>query len=107
MNMEWGVLSPLGEAVVKETPLASRPETLEGKTVCEIWNGAYIGEVTFPMIEEMLRKRYPNVNIIPYSELPFSTVDSMKPATKTERLESIKRAFLEKGCDAVITGNGG
>ena len=107
MNMEWEVVRPLAQTVVKELPLASRLETLEGKTVYEIWNGGYRGEVTFPIIEEMLRERYPSVKIIPYSELPFSTVDSMKPATKTETLESIRRALLEKGCDAVITGNGG
>lgn len=108
MDMKWDVVSPLGEAINLETiPLAPRLSTLNGKTVCQVWNGGFLGEVTFPIIAEMLLQRYPGLKVVPYTEFPLSTVDLMKPSTKAQGLEVIRAALVEKGCDALITGNGG
>ena len=108
MSRKLEVVSPVGETVAQPlTPLAPRLDTLEGKNVCEIWNAGFRGEVTFPIIEEMLRKRYPGVKMIPYTEFSLITLISMETATKEKTLENVKAALVEKGCDALITGNGG
>jgi hypothetical protein len=107
MNAKLKVVNPVGERVSEPiTPLAPRLDTLEGKTVCEIWNGGFRGDVVFPMIEEMLKNRYPAVKIIPYTEFPLVSIASLGPETKAETLEAVRAALAQKGCDAVITGMG-
>ena len=107
MHGKVKTVSPLGEVHVKTmVPLSPRLDTLEGKTVCEIWNGGFMGEVVFPIIEEKLRKRYPGVKIIPYSRFPLVSIGSFHPGTEAETLEAVRVALVENGCDAVITGNG-
>ncbi len=108
MSEKLKVVSPVGEEVVRKiNSLAPRLDTLEGKTVCEIWNGGFKADVMFPIIDEMLRARYPGVKIIPFTEFPATTITSMESVKKAATLEAIRTALLEKGCDAVITGNGG
>ena len=108
MRIKLKVVNPLGEPLGEKTiPIAPRLDTLEGKTVCEIWNAGFKGEVIFPIIEEMLRERYRGVKVIPYTEFPLVSIGSLGPATKAETLEAVRVALVEKGCDAVITGIGG
>ncbi len=102
----YKVVSPVGKRHLRARRMPSRLSTLEGKTIGEIWNGGFRGDVTFPIIRAMLRDMYPGVKVIPYTEFPLVTVPSLKPATKAETLEAVKAAFLEKRCDAVIVGNG-
>ena len=108
MDAQLKVVSPLGTEVGEQkTPLAPRLDTLNGKTVCEIWNGGFKADVMFPIIEQMLRERYPTVRMIPFTEFPTVTIASLGSAKKAETLEAVRAALLAKGCDAVITGNGG
>jgi hypothetical protein len=108
MDAILNVVSPVGENVSETiTSLAPRLETLDGKTVCEIWNGGFKADVMFPIIEEMLRARYPSVKVIPYTEFPAVTIASLESVKKAGTLEAVRAALLEKGCDALITGNGG
>jgi hypothetical protein len=102
----YEVVSPLGEPVMTGITMAPRLNTLEGKTICEIWNGGFRGDESFPMIEGMLRERYPTVRMIPYSEFPLVTIASLHPEKKQETLEALLAKIKGKGCDAVITGNG-
>jgi len=102
----YEVVSPLGEPVMTRIAMGPRLNTLEGKTIGEIWNGGFRGNESFPMIERMLRERYPTIRIIPYSEFPLATVASFHPEKKKETLEALRAKLREKGCDAVIVGNG-
>ena len=102
----YEVVSPLGELAMKSITMAPRLNTLEGKTICEIWNGGFRGDESFPMIEKMLQERFPTAKMIPYSEFPLVTIASLHPEKKKETLEALRAKITEKGCDAVITGNG-
>jgi len=98
----YDVLSPVGETTVDAGHIAARLNTLNGKTVCEVWNGLFNGEKTFPKIRALLKNRYPDINIIPYTELPIVDI------VRTEKaLKDLHGAILQKNCDAIITGNGG
>ena len=103
------VVSPLGEPIGEIGSLAPRLETIEGKTVCEIWNGGFDGKVTFPIIEKMLKKHYPGINIVPWTEFPLTTMASgaMRGEKSSEILDVVRVALQRNKCDAVITGNGG
>jgi hypothetical protein len=102
----YEVMSPLGEPVVNRMTMAPRLDTLDGKTIGEIWNGGFRGDESFPMIEKMLRERYPTVKLIPYSEFPLVTIASLHPEKKMKTLEDLRKRMKEKSCDAVIIGNG-
>ncbi|MFC1869658.1 hypothetical protein ACFLYE_00115 [Chloroflexota bacterium] len=109
----YSVLSPCGEPTTSAGPLASRLNTLNGKTICELSTNSYNTHWSFPIIRELLKERYPDVRIIPYTEvnknLPNSTVMSLSGKTKLQQEKeqaAVSVARMYK-CDAVIAGNGG
>jgi hypothetical protein len=102
----YEVVSPLGDPVVAMITMAPRLDTLEGKTIGELWNGGFRGDESFPIIEKLLQERYPTVKLIPYTEFSVSTIASLHPEEKEKTLEALRTELKEKGCDAVITGNG-
>ncbi|HYC48597.1 MAG TPA: hypothetical protein VED01_24240 [Burkholderiales bacterium] len=99
------VVSPAGVAVVERTALAPRLTTLDGKTIGEVWNGDFKGDVTFPLIRDALARRYPRLKIVRYTEFPHHH-GSDDPAKQRERARSIATSAKAKGCDALISGNG-
>ncbi len=101
----YKVVSPRGETTVEVVASRSRLGDLSGKTVCEIWNSSFRGDVTFGVIRELLQERFPQVKVIPYTEFPQTSVQG----GTNQLLEKVDAAIAlakEKGCDAVITGNG-
>ena len=98
----YKVVYPLGNSSVPVKPLAARLPDLNGKTICELWNHMFRGEVTFPKIRELLRKQYPRVKFIPYTELP-----NTHGPDEAKMITTLADLLLKKGCNAVISGNGG
>ncbi len=98
----YEVVSPLGESTQEVRQLAPRLDTLEGKTICEVYNGGFRGDKTFPKIRELLKKRYPAIKFIPYTEIPESSMYAIDDVLKV-----LPDVFRQKGCDAVISGNAG
>jgi hypothetical protein len=90
------VHNPSGSTDIKYVH-APRLETLNGKTIGEITNGLWQYQRTFPLIREMLQKRFPEVSIVPYTEFPegVHNID----------VGNIGEVVKEKGCDGVIIGN--
>ena len=102
----YEVISPSGSEAVERKNLAKRLDTLNGKTVAEVWNEDFKGDIMFPMYRELLRERFPDVKIVPYTELPFASLKGT-PSYQREVLGQIIAGLKAKGADAVITGNGG
>ena len=92
---KFRVYNPIGTEEVTETP-APRVADLHGKKVCMLWNGAYRGNDTFPCLQQLLKERFPDADILAYDELPVGT-----------DVETIGQIVKQKGCDVVIGGNGG
>ncbi len=76
---------------------APRLDTLSGKTIGEVSNAQWEIDRMFPLIRELLQKRFPDVKIIPYTEFPVGSA-----AIDAENIAEMAKA---KGCDGVITGN--
>ncbi|MFC1862150.1 hypothetical protein ACFLT4_04000 [Chloroflexota bacterium] len=102
----YEVLSPLGEVVVEDVSSVRRLSDLKGKTICEVGNGAFRAGTILPMIGELLKKRYPGLQVIPHTAFPVQA-----PTGNTEDLlkevDTAVALMKEKGCDALITATGG
>ena len=79
---------------------ADRLDTLDGKTICEVSNGSWQFDRIFPFVREQLKKQYPTVKILPYTEVIDKRADM-------ENLAYVVKVLKEKGCQAVITGMAG
>jgi hypothetical protein len=95
----YNVISPIGETTVKLIEMAPRLDTLANKTVCMVSNSAFKVNVTMPAIAKTLQAKYPGIKIIPYTEMATAYSGADWDAKQGE--------FKSKGCNAVITGNGG
>jgi len=95
------VFDPSGFTESEEPSLyAPRLSDLSGKTICEISNGGHGGwevDRTFPLIRQMLRKQFPDIKIVPYTEFPAGV--------REIDIDDIANMVAAKGCDAVIGGN--
>jgi len=104
----FSVVSPLGEKVISMIDMAPRPDTLDGRTICTIWNMGFKSDVTLTRIEELLKERYPGIRIISYTEMPgYNPIVYARPQTRHDAIATVADAFITSGCDAVISGNGG
>jgi hypothetical protein len=100
------VISPIGAEAVEQKNLARRLDTLNGKVVAEVWNEDFKGDIMFPIYRELLRQRYPDIRIVPYTEIPRASLKGT-PAYQKQVLGDIITALRDKGAEAVIAGNGG
>jgi hypothetical protein len=97
----YEVVWPRGKVAVKIVPLAKRLDTLEGKTIGELWNGAYRGNETFPLIREELARRYRGIKFVSWEEF-----GRMGGPTEDKILADLPSRLRALGCDAAIGGNG-
>jgi len=102
----YRVVRPTGDVVHPMITQAPRLDTLEGKTICLTSNQGFKSHVTFPVIEKLLRQKYPNLKIIPPEEMPRAVKPPAEGA-KDPATEAMTAALRQKGCQAVISGNGG
>ncbi len=106
-SAEYEVVSPEGMSTIKMIDMAPRLDTLEGKTIGFATNRLFKYEVTFPAIEKILLKKYPKAKIVPHTEFHSIRTNEMAANVRTKIVDDLGAAFRDKGCDAVITGNGG
>ena len=90
------IFNPTG--IIENTQLhASRLDTLEGKTICELSNAGWEYNRIFPAVREQLKKMFPTAKIISYTE-------SIASRPEIENLALVEKVLKEKRCDAVISG---
>ncbi|MCW5603815.1 MAG: hypothetical protein KIT18_04630 [Burkholderiales bacterium] len=99
------VVSPLGQEAVRQAGAAPRLDSLNGKTIGEFWNGVFKGDQTFPVIRRLLLQKFPDLKVIPFTEFPHAP-GSDHPSKQRELARQMAVLAREKGCDAVISGNG-
>lgn len=80
-------------------PLASRLKDLEGRTVAQLWDQLFKGDVVFELLEEGLRRRYPGIRFVSWRE--FGSTHGGEETAVLSGLPQRLRAF---GVDAVISG---
>ena len=97
----YDVVWPRGRRVVERVLCANRLDTLEGKTIAELWDWVYEGDKIFPWIEKELAKRYSGIRFIGYEAF-----GSTHGADEANVLAAIPDKLKQNKCDAAISGVG-
>jgi hypothetical protein len=98
---QYEALWPRSPRQVGIKPLARRLDTLEGKTVAQLWDYVFRGDEVFPLLQEGLKQRFPGVKFVSWKEF-----GSTHGSEEREVLASLPRRLRELGVDAVISGMG-
>jgi hypothetical protein len=97
----FGVVSPEGLTRVPERPARASLDDLNGRTICEVWDWLYRGDLIFEGLRDELRSRYPGIKIVGYEN--FGNIHGPDAARVLRQLPELLK---EHGCDAVIAGVG-
>jgi len=97
----YEALWPRGAKQKGMRPLAPRTESLAGKTVAQLWDFMFRGDEVFALLEEALRKRYPDVKFVSWRVL-----GNTHAADEREVLAALPARLRELGVDAAISGMG-
>ena len=92
---------PRGELQQRTRSLAPRLESLAGKKVAQLWDELFKGDVVFDLLEEGLKKRYPDIKFVSFKEF-----GNTHGSDEREVLNALSRKFKELKVDAVVSGMG-
>jgi len=95
---EYEVVWPCGERKLKMRPLARRLDTLNGKTIAQLWDFLFAGDEVFLALEQKLKERFPGVKWVSWREF-----GSTHTVNEKELLASLPQRFRELGVDAAIS----
>ncbi|MBI2907641.1 MAG: hypothetical protein HYX92_08310 [Chloroflexi bacterium] len=95
------VVWPLGKSAYEPMHLAHRGQDLEGSTICELWEWMFRGDEIFPMLRELLSKRYSGIKFVDYNVFG----DTHGPKER-EVIAALPELLRKHKCDAVISGVG-
>ena len=98
---QYAVVWPRSDRQLQIKPLAKRLDTLNGKTVVQLWDYLFRGDEIFAMLEKDLSARYPDVRFVSWKDF-----GSTHGQDEREMLASFAKRFPEIGADAVISGMG-
>ncbi|MBI3938412.1 MAG: hypothetical protein HY323_15655 [Betaproteobacteria bacterium] len=82
-------------------PLARRLDTLNGKTVAQLWDFIFRGDEVFALLEEGLKARFPDIRFVSWRE-----IGNTHGAEERQTVASLPRRLKELEVDAVISGMG-
>ena len=97
-NGFYEVVWPSGERMQAQRPLAKRLDTLNGKTIAQLWDYLFFGDEVFTTLEQRLREQYPGVKFVSWRE--FGTTHGVN---EKELLASLPQRFKELGVDGAIS----
>jgi hypothetical protein len=98
LDGQYEVVWPCGERRQLVQPLARRLDTLNGKTIAQLWDYLFFGDDVFAALEEDLRGAYPEVRFVSWREF-----GSTHAVNEKELLASLPPRFKELKVDAAIS----
>lgn len=102
MNELYSVVSPEGIRAASDRNASPSLPDLNGKVIGELWNHGFRGDETFPIIEKLIKEKYPEVRFVSYKE--FGNFHD--PSEEDKIMASLPEKMKRYGCDAVLVGNG-
>jgi hypothetical protein len=98
---KYDVVWPISKRAVKKTRAANRKPDLNGKVIIELWDVIFRGEIIYPLVREYIKKRFPNVHFVPYTE-----IGNFHGAREREVTATIADKLKYFKADAAIVGIG-
>ena len=95
----YAVVWPRGNKVVKLRQPAERLDTLEGKTIGQLWDNVFRGDEILPILEEGLAQRFPGVKFVNYD-----VFGSTHGAEEHQVLDELPAKMKAHSVEAVISG---
>ena len=95
----YEALWPRAPKQMQQRKLAPRLSSLEGKTIAFLWDYLFRGDQIFEVIEEGLRKKYPQIRFISWKEFGSTHGGEEKAA-----LAELPKRFKALNVDAVVSG---
>lgn len=97
----YRVLWPLARIHIEEkNPVQGLPD-LSGKTVAELWDYIFRGDIAYEIFRKKLQERFSGIRFVPFSK--FGNIHGPK---QREILDSLPAMLSAEGVDAVISGIG-
>jgi hypothetical protein len=100
------VISPEGLSQEGARNISRHLDSLDGKTIGEVYNNHFKGELMFRTYRSQFSKKFKNVKVIPFDEFPIVYVGG-DPESQKKVAKQVAALAKERGCHALITGNGG
>lgn len=97
----YEVLWPRSPRQTKAKQLARRLDTLNGKTIAQLWDFIFSGDKVFAALEEGIRARYPDVRFVSWRDF-----GNTHGADERKILAELPERFRALGVDAAISGMG-
>jgi hypothetical protein len=101
-----GVISPEGRQLRVTGGASPHLDTLAGKTIGEVYNNHFKGELMFRTYRRLLQERFPGVKIVPFDQFPIVYVGG-DPVSQKKTAKEVAQLAKQRGVHALITGNGG
>ncbi|MFC1905707.1 UGSC family (seleno)protein, partial [Chloroflexota bacterium] len=98
----YRVVWPLGKLIHRTFSLGQRISDFNGKTIGELSDWSFRTTEVFPIIRELLSRRYPGIKFIEYS-----TFGDTHGTKEREMIAALPELLHKHRCDAVISGIGG
>ncbi|MEC7303337.1 MAG: hypothetical protein VXV97_12395 [Pseudomonadota bacterium] len=95
------VVWPRAARQMEIAPVAPRLNTLEGKTVAQLWDYLFRGDEVFDHLEAGLKERYPSIKFVCWKDF-----GSTHGTVERQILADLPRKMEILGVDAVISGMG-
>ena len=107
---DHAVVWPRAEKEAVLRPLAPRLDSLEGKTVAQLWDYLFRGDEIFPMLEEALSERYPGIRFVSYDTFGFEGSfrrgsGYVQLPTDTQRIHEIRDLFDRGHADRIVVSH--
>lgn len=102
MDNLYKVVYPVGIRSVQDKEVAPSAPDLNGKVIGELWNHGFRGDETFPIIEELIKEKYPQVQFVSYKT--FGNFHD--PTFEAEKMKNLPGDLKKHKVDMVIAGNG-
>ncbi len=95
------VVWPRATLQIGMAPAAPRLDTLEGKTVAQLWDYLFRGDEVFDHLEQGLKERYPAIKFVSWKDF-----GSTNGADERQILADLPAKMESLEVDAIISGMG-
>ncbi len=101
MEPTYDVVWPRSPRGIQARRSAPRLENLAGARVAFLWDYLFRGDELFPVLEQELSRRYPDIEIVGYE-----TFGNLHGKDEKERVAGLGEDLHRRHVDAVVSGMG-